>query len=163
MYGIALLAVVFATPARAQVPTGNYTLDASHSDDINRAINDATSNLNFIKKPIARKRLRATNPVPRTLSIEAVGDSIEVVINGDLGLRVKPGGTRDWRGFNGGEKLKVTSTLEGGTLTNVFAAEDGEKRNTYRLRSDGLLELRVHLSSPKLKSPVDYTQVFRRN
>lgn len=146
----------------AQVPTGEYVLDSAQSDDINRAISAATADLNFIKRPIARRRLRAANPAPRTLSIKSVGDSVEVMINGTLGLRVKPGRTRDWRGFNG-EALKVTSSLEHGVLTNTFVADDGEKRNTYRLRPDGMLELNVHLSSPRLKHPVEYTQIFRRS
>lgn len=141
---------------------GTYVIDEAASDDIRAAIDAATRNLNFIKRPIARKRLRATNPPTRSVRIRMVGDSVEVVSNDTIVLRNLPdGAARPWRGFKG-EELQVSTVLADGVLTNTFKAADGERRNTYRLRADGMLELSVRLTSPHLEGPVEYRQVLRR-
>ena len=158
--GALFCTVLAATAARAQVPAGEWVRDFAQSDDINAAINRGTQGLSFIVKPIARKRLRATNPPPQTLSIKSSGNSIDIVLNNDVVLHTSPGASFEWS--YQGEKLHVSTTLEGGVLTNVFKADDGEKSNSYRVRPDGLLELRTRITSHRLKHPVEYVQVFRR-
>jgi hypothetical protein len=144
-----------------QTLAGRWTLDVSASDDINKAIEAATRDMNFIKKPIARKRLRATNPVTPRLVIRMVGDSVDITGDNVTPLRAKADGQpMTWR-FKG-EDLKVITTFEAGVLTNRFIAEDGERINSYRLRTDDTLEQHVRLSSPQLKRPVEYTRVFTR-
>jgi hypothetical protein len=145
---------------QAGLPAGEFVPDASRSDDIAAVINRSTSDLNFIKRPIARKRLKGTNPPPQTISIRSVGDSIDVVVNGNVVLRTKPGTQRKWR-YND-EDLDVTTTLDNGVLTNTFKAGDGLKRNTYRMIDADDLELTVHISSPQLKHDVDYKQILTR-
>lgn len=145
---------------QAGLPAGEFVLDASRSDDVAAVINRSTSDLNFIKRPIARKRLKGSNPPPQKISIRPVGDSIDVVVNETVVLRTKPGARLKWR-YNG-EDLDVTTTLENGVLTNTFKAGDGLKRNTYRMIDADNLELTVHISSPQLKHDVDYTQILKR-
>jgi hypothetical protein len=155
------LVALWSTRLQAQVPAGDYVIEASLGDDINRAIDLATADFNFIKRPLARKRLRSTNPPPRTISMKTIGDSVELVFNDEVVLRTKPDGIPiEWRGFNG-EKLKASSVVEGTSFIVTFAADEGQKRNAYRLRADGLLELLVRVTSPKLKRPVEYTRIFR--
>ena len=150
--------VFFLTQGR--VPAGEWALDPARSDDINAVIDRSTADMNFIKRPIARHRLRATNPAPRNLSIREHGDSIDVILNSDVVLHTAPGAHFKWR-YNG-EDLTVDTSVRNGVLHNTFTAGDGVKQNEYRLRDDGMLELRVHLSSPQLKHDVDYVEVFRR-
>lgn len=156
-----ILPILFSSAARAQAPAGEYMLDGALSESVNVAIDRGTSNLSFIIKPIARKRLRATNPDLQTLVIRNVGDSIDVIVNDDVALRTAPGAEFTWKGFKG-EPIEVTTSLVEGVLTNTFTAPDGVKVNRYRLRGDGLLELRVRMTSKRLKQPIEYTQVFRR-
>jgi hypothetical protein len=159
---LVLTAIAASEVYAAQVPVGEFVLDESLSDDINKAINDATAEMNFIARPIARKRLRSTNPPTTVVTIETIGDSVEVTSDGRISLRAKPDGIpMKWAAFKN-ENLQVTTTFENGVLTNVFAAGDGSRTNRYVLRDNDLLEMRVTISSPRLEKPVEYTRVYRR-
>ncbi|HEX6560078.1 MAG TPA: hypothetical protein VF021_11465 [Longimicrobiales bacterium] len=161
MKAIILAAIVFAAgTANAQVPSGSYTAITSGNEG-NVAIEQATADLNFIKRPIARRRLRKANPVMRTLAIRVVGDSVEVTLNDQWILRTKLGSIREWRGYNS-EPLQVSTELKDGVLTNTFVARDGKKQNRYVLRGDEL-ELQVRITSPRLRHAVEYVQRFRKS
>ena len=81
---------LFPAAASAQIPVGEYLLDESLSDDINIAINTATADMNFIARPIARKRLRSTNPPTRIVTIEEFGDSVQVTSDHLISVRPNP-------------------------------------------------------------------------
>ena len=155
-----LLTMTCAAAAHAQVPVGEYVAVPNGGSQIDEAINRATADFNFIKRAVARHRLHATNPVARSLTIANNGDVVDVTLNGNLRVSNRVGATIPWR-YNG-ESMKVTTSLEGGVLTNTFVADDGEKRNRYVLRSDGMLQLDVVVTSPQLKRPLEYTQLFRK-
>jgi hypothetical protein len=156
-----IVALLTQNSAAAQAPVGIWVAVDPSGGAINTAIANAAHDFNFIVRSIAKKRLRAANPIPRTLSISESGGSIEVVLNGNLRVRAKPGSTITWRGPDN-DPVKVTTVLEGDALTQTFVADDGTKRNRYRVRSDGQLQLDVHVTSSKLKRPLDYTQLFRK-
>jgi hypothetical protein len=159
---IAVMLVVASVLAGQEALAGSYVRDVAASDDINKVIHAATTDFNFIKRLIARKRLRDVNPPTNTLVIKMVGDSIEFLTNGNITLRSKPNsGPMDWRGFRG-ELFSVETTYTDGVLTHTFTAGDGQRRNSYTLQSDGSLVQHVRLTSPQLKRPVEYRQVFRR-
>lgn len=144
-----------------QAFSGSYVFDAARSDDIRHAIDVATADLNFIKRPVARSRLRATNTPARTVTIRMVADSVEITTDSTTVLRIKSDGRAiDWRYH--GEALRVTSTFAADTLTNTFVAEDGQRVSSYALRPDGALQVHVRITSPQLKHAVEYTLVFRR-
>lgn len=160
MKAIILAAILFVTSsATPQVPTGSYTAITS-GNEVNVAIEQATADFNFIKRPIARWRLRKVNPVVRTLEIRTVGDSVEVTLNNEWTVRTKVGSTREWRGFNN-EPLQVRTELDGGVLTNTFVAHDGTKENRYVVRGDEL-DLEVRITSPRLRHAVQYVQRLRK-
>jgi hypothetical protein len=148
--------------AFAQIPVGEYLLDESLSDDINVAINTATADMNFIARPIARKRLRSTNPPTRIVTIEEFGDTVQVTSDHQISVRSKPDGVpMKWSAFKG-ELLDVTTVIENGILCNTFSAGDGARINRYTLREDGMLEMSVTVSSPRLRRPLEYKRVYRR-
>ena len=153
---------LFPAAASAQIPVGEYLLDESLSDDINIAINTATADMNFIARPIARKRLRSTNPPTRIVTIEEFGDSVQVTSDHLISVRSKPDGIpMKWSAFKG-EPLNVTTVFENGILSNTFSAGDGARTNRYALREDGTLEMLVTINSPRLRRPVEYKRVYRR-
>lgn len=144
------------------IPVGEYVLDESLSDDVNEAINASTASMNFIARPIARKRLRSTNPVTRVVTIEEVGDSVVVTSDRQIVVRAKPDGIpMRWTAFRG-EELQVTTTFEDGVLVNTFSAGDGARTNRYILREDGLLEMLITITSPRLHRPLEYRRIYRR-
>ena len=157
--GVLLLAFLQA-PTQAGV-WGSYTVDAERSDDISRVINAATADMNFIVRPIARKRLRNANPPSKSVSIKSLGDSIEVVVNASVILRSKPDGRpMAWR--YDGDDYVVETLLSDSALTQTFIGDDGRRINRYRLQADGTLLLEVLLTSPQLRRPVEYRVVFVR-
>lgn len=155
---------VLAHPGHAQQSlAGTYVADAAASEDIGRVIDAATASMSFIKRPIARKRLRATNPPTRTIDIMMRGDTLELVADSSVSVATIPNGAPiRWSGFKG-EAMTVTTSLEAGVLDYVFDAKDGRRHNRYHLREDGALELTVTLTSPRLPGPVTYVRVFRRS
>lgn len=158
----ASVSVQDANAQAAALPVGEYVLDESLSDDVEEAINASTASMNFIARPIARKRLRSTNPITRVVTIEAVGDSVVVTSDRQIVVRAKPDGVpMPWSAFRG-EELQVTTTFENGILVNTFSAGDGARTNRYILREDGLLEMLITITSPRLKRPVEYKRVYRR-
>jgi hypothetical protein len=159
---IALLTASATADALAQAPVGEYLLDETLSDDINTAINVSTASMNFIARPIARKRLRSTNPVTRVITIEELGDSVIITSDREIVVRAKPDGIpMKWTAYKG-EELMVTTTYEDGVLFNRFSAGDGARTNRYALREDGMLEMQVTITSPRLKEPLVYKRVYRR-
>jgi hypothetical protein len=141
---------------------GSYTVDTERSDDVQRVINAATVDMNFIVRPIARKRLRNANPPSKSVSIKSLGDSIEVVVNGNVILRSKPDGRpMDWR--YDGDDYEVETLLSDSVLTQTFVGDDGRRVNHYRLQPDGTLLLEVLLTSPQLRRPVEYRVVYVRS
>lgn len=165
MVRFALVVAAFALlpqAASAQIPVGEYLIDEALSDDINVAINAATADMNFIARPIARKRLRSTNPPTRVVTIEEIGDSVQVTSDHQIAVRSKPDGVpMKWSAFKG-EQLEVTTVIDNGILSNTFSAGDGARTNRYTLRDDGMLEMLVTISSPRLRRPVEYKRVYRR-
>jgi hypothetical protein len=157
---VAVLCVAASLQAQESL-TGSYVADAGASDDIHQRIDEAIHDFNFIKRAVARKRLRAVNPPVQALAIKLSADSVEVITDGATVLRTPANGDPiPWR--YRGEDLRVSSKLEGGTLITTFVSSDGERQNHYTLMPDGSIELRVRLSSPQLKRAVEYRRVFRR-
>lgn len=162
VFCVSVLAAALPGTLPAQIPVGEFVLDETLSDDINQAINDATSSMNFIARPIARKRLRSTNPPTNVVTIEVFGDSVDVTSDGKISVRAKPDGIpMKWSALKG-EPLNVTTTVEGGVLINVFSAGDGSRTNRYLLKENDLLEMHVTISSPRLAKPVEYKRIYRR-
>jgi hypothetical protein len=165
LYSLVLLLLcsgIIPSAAAAQIPVGEFVIDETLSDDINTAINEATSGMNFIARPIARKRLRSSNPPTNVVTIETIGDSVVVTSDARISVRAMPDGIpMKWSAFKG-EPLDVTTTFEDGVLTSVFAAGDGSRTNRYTLKENDLLEMHVTVSSPRLERPVEYKRVYRR-
>lgn len=166
---ISLLALVLAllapAMARAQTPRleGTYTYVASASDDIGKAIEQGTAKMNFITRPIARGRLRKTNPVYRTVMIAHTPTEVRVTTDGRAPI-VSPadGAPIRWKREDG-EELDVSTEWEDGALEQTFEAPDGKRVNVYRLSPDGrTLTMTVTVTSPRLPAPITYDLAYAR-
>ncbi len=163
-----LLAFAFAAPAegRAQANAsleGTFTYDAAASDNLNQAIDAAVRDMNFALRPVARGRLRRTNQPYQRLRISHDAQQVSVVMDGRDAIVTPANGTPvDWTREDG-EKLKVSTEWENGTLEQTFRAEDGQRVNTYSVSGDGrTLTLQVTVTSPRLKKPLTYKLVYSR-
>lgn len=164
----ALLAVVLVAPAPGSAQgvaalDGTFTYNAAASDNINAAIDAAVRDMNFALRPIARGRLRKTNTPYQRLTISHTAQQVTVTTDARRPIVSPANGTPvDWTREDG-EKLKVSTEWENGTLEQTFKAEDGQRVNVYSVSSDGrTLNMRVTVTSPRLKKPLVYNLKYNR-
>jgi hypothetical protein len=151
--------------ARAQAGTiaGTFTLDRQASDNVEKAINSAVKDMNFITRPIARGRLQKTNQPYRQVSIATAGANTVVTIDKLPPRQAPSNGTPvDWTRADG-EKMKLSMRWENGQLIETFKPEDGQRVNAYTLSPDGqTLTMNVTITSPRLPKPLTYKLAFRK-
>jgi hypothetical protein len=142
---------------------GTYTFVADSSANIDAAIDTAVTDMNFIKRPIARSRLKKTNPIYRRIVISRAPREIWVEFRSGAPVVTPADGSAVKWTRDDGEVFDVSSSWEGSTLTQRFKAEDGERVNVFRLNPDGrTLTLDVTVSSEQLPKPMTYSLVYRR-
>jgi hypothetical protein len=156
------LPLLFAAPPSPGL-AGTYRLDRQASDDIDQAIEKAVSKTNFIVRTIARGRLHKTNPMIQQLIIAFPDTRVSVANDGHPAMVVPLGGTSVKWTRDDGETFDVRATLQNGTLTTTYVAEDGTRTNTYTPAADGKgMMMHVTVSSPHLPQPLQYQLAFVR-
>lgn len=142
---------------------GTFVYVAEGSDDIDRAIQQAVSGMNFITRPIARGRLKKTNAPYGSLSLSHTPSQVTVTTDGRAPIVTPASGEPAKWTREDGEVLDVSTEWQNGRLVQTFAAEDGKRVNVYSLGADGnTLSLQVTVSSPRLPEPMTYTLRYRR-
>ena len=176
LFAVALLALTGsalgggAPTARAQEAAtaerklqGTFNYSAANSDDIDKSIDKAVADMNFIVAPIARSRLTKTNTIYRKVSIEFSGNQVSIVTGNRAAIRTSLTGTPIKWTREDGEVLDYSTTLNGDTIRQKFVAKDGQRVNEYTPGADGqTLTMKVTISSPKLNEPLTYRLIYRR-
>lgn len=151
------------TLADATELAGFYTASDQQAT-IDAAIDKAVAQMSFIKRPIARSRLKKTNPSYRTITITIAGEVLEIQFDDRKPIRMRDDGRPTEWTREDGEVFKVSAKQQERTLVQTFEAEDGERINTFSLGPAGReLSLQVTIKSPQLPTPVEYTLAFTRN
>ena len=156
-----LVAPVSAQSAAANAWLGSWTYATQPSDVIDRAIERGIDDMNFAIKPIARRRLRATNDPYATVELRMADGRVTTVLEGRAITSPADGSTIDWRREDG-EVLKVATALRNGTLVQTFTAEDGLRENVYSVAADGRLTIQVTIRSDRLPAPIVYRLLYDR-
>ena len=161
-----VVAPLAATTLQAQPGSiaGTFTLDRQASDNVEKAINSAVKDMNFVTRPIARGRLNKTNQPYQTVTIATSGANTTVTID-KLPPRTAPsnGTPINWTRPADGEKMKLSMKWEGSHLIETFKPEDGQRVTEYSLSPDGAtLTMHVTITSPRLPKPLQYKLVFRK-
>lgn len=161
---VSLLAVALSIPsAAAEGLEGRYVFVSAASSDVNAAIETAVAKMNFIKRPIARSRLKKTNPVYQQLSITSAPNGFTIAFDDRRPVTAPTDGTVVKWTREDGEVFDVTMRVQGNTLVETFKAEDGARENSFRIEPDGALTLNVVLTSDQLPEPVKYSLRYRRS
>jgi hypothetical protein len=164
LVGLALLAAPAAEAGAQGMPLqGTFVYTAEGSDNLEQAIQQATSRMNFVTRPIARSRLKKTNSVYQKIAIGRTADEVSIAFDARAPV-VSPasGSAVRWRREDG-EMFDVTTTGGNGSLQQTFKAEDGERVNTFTLAPDGnTLTMNVTITSPRLPQPLTYRLRYRR-
>lgn len=156
----------FASETRAEPEQvelyGRYVLMAQDGERIETAIDAVVAKMNFIKRPIARSRLKKTNPLSQRIAIARTTSHIEIAFDDHVRVQMPVSGApAKWK-RDDGELLDVSAVWESGALVQTFKAEDGQRINTYRLKAERDLTLDVEVTSDQLPSPLRYRLLYRR-
>jgi hypothetical protein len=138
-------------------------LDSKASDDIPTAIDAAVSQFGFLKRTIARSRLRKIATPPQRLVISYNSSHVNIT-DERRPTRTIPtdGSSVDWT-TPAGEKVKAHSAWEGDRLRLSLSTANGQEVDIFSIdRADDRLNLDVAISSPQLPQPLVYRLVFRR-
>lgn len=142
---------------------GVYVYAPAHADSahITQAIEEATADMNFMQRGIARKRLESsTHPFDR-FQVSFVGERVLLRINHheyDLPLN---GHSAKMTGLTG-EKVNVSATLHGEDLRQVFQGAKGARYLDYRFGTDGSVLLHTSIESEYLPHHIEYSLRYRR-
>ncbi|HEY7642579.1 MAG TPA: hypothetical protein VH814_22790 [Steroidobacteraceae bacterium] len=160
---LAVLAVAPRAHADNAVLPGVYINDQQNGAAIGTAIETAIEKMNFIKRPIARSRLKKTNAAHHRVTIGLTAQEISVAFDNAQPVRMPAdGSTAKWTREDG-EVFDVSARWTNDRLVQSFKAPDGERINTFALGSEGrALEVQVEVRSPQLPEPVRYALTFVR-
>jgi RNase P/RNase MRP subunit p29 len=158
------LTVSVAAAAQADDPAlqGTFVNEQQSTTTIETAIETAVAKMNFIKRPIARSRLKKTNEAHRRVEIEIGGGQISVAFDGRKPVQMPADGSTIRWTREDGETFDVHAAWDGERLVETFKAEDGTRANAFSVSADGQLTLQVTLTSPQLDRPLVYALTFSR-
>jgi hypothetical protein len=163
LVALLLLTLVVSVAFADEPLAGHYRLDAKASDNVGAAIESQTASMNFITRPIARGRLKKTNPAYDSIVIAFPAPNTSITLDQRKPIVFPSNGTAVKWTREDGEKFDVSGKEANGALTQVFVAEDGRRTNVYTLSPDGrTMTLNVTVESPRLPKPVRYKLVYHR-
>lgn len=132
------------------------------ADGIDAAIEASADALSPMLRGLGRKKLKATNPVPKGMRIAVKGDVLELTIDGK-GFKAGLDGKPDSQKSSEGDAVKVSFKFRDGKLVQFIDGAKGDRHNYIRLSEDGnRLTMKVKVSSSHLPVPVEYKLTFKR-
>jgi hypothetical protein len=144
---------------------GTYLIDdPSALPKIKKAVNQVADQMGIFVASIARDRLMEANKPAQKLVITVSGNEVTTQFDNDQAIRTTAdGSTVDWTRDNG-EKVRVTTSWIGTTLTRAVSSKDATRTSTFSLDPGGnILTLGVQITSGHLPQPLTYQLTYRRN
>lgn len=143
------------------IPAGTWRFVPEQSEEIDEAVDQAVSHMNFLVRGIARSRLRGANKPISQIVIDYPDDNVYILFRSDEPPTITPQ-SGEFVPYTraDGEVVQVKTELEQGVIRQFFDSDDGQKEHVYRLRPDGNMALEVTVFSEKLREPFTYTWVF---
>jgi hypothetical protein len=141
-----------------------YEFVPEQSDDVRSAIERAIAHMNFITRPIARRRLIKANRLSPRLTFDVRSDTIAVTFDGvNPIVTPRSGEVVAWIRGQTREMYEVRIVQSGDTLRQEIATDDGKRENYFLFLEGGArIELHVVLTADRLPRPLNYTLIFRR-
>jgi hypothetical protein len=136
---------------------------ASAEETARRAAIDKTiGTLFFAIRGIARSRLSNGTKIDPWVSFAFGQGQIRMrVPSATDAASPEQGSTVDY--VNDGDRVRLSQRLAGGTLTQIFTADEGRRMNEWTLAPDArTLVLKVTVTSSKLRIPLVYTLTYQR-
>jgi hypothetical protein len=162
--GLGSASGALAEPALPYAPfVGHYRAVSASAGaaQIERAIEEGTSSMSILIRPIARKRLKGVNPMYESIRIYERAGGLVTDYEGRsyaAGLDGKPRRNVD----PDGSAVMVSYRVDGDTLLARYVAADGEKSFSFHLTSDKEVDVDVTLASDRLPRPISYKLDYLR-
>jgi hypothetical protein len=161
-FAAVLLAFPLAVFAADGPLEGTFVAKGSAQGTIDAAIDKGVAEMNFVKRPIARRRLKSTNLPYGRVVIQRSPQTISVTFDANTPIVMPLDGTPiKWTRADG-EVFDVHAQSRDDRLVQTFKSEDGQRVNEFSLAGNDGLQLSVTISSPQLPTPVTYTLEFVR-
>jgi len=131
--------------------------------DITAAIEKCTEEMSFIKRPIARSRLKKLNPAYQRVVLSRSGAEFAIQFEDRQPIRVPADGKAIAWTREDGEKFMVSVKAAPDALAQHYQGEDGERNNRFRMDATGTtLTLEVTVKSQKLPKALTYELIYKR-
>ncbi len=163
------LALAFAAslPTAAQAPDheGRYVVvDASRGARArDAAVEDVVEDMNFIARPIARRRLTEGLPIHSSVELHREGDRLRVKIGTFYELFAPTNDSRHPLTDALGTELRGRHRWDGNTLVQRFATDDATVTLRLTFSSDGAtMQLHTRIHAERLPSDVVFSVAYRR-
>ena len=152
-----------AAVAQAPSMNGTFVFTAQGSDNVEDVIKAGTARMTFIKRPIARSRLKKTNQPYQSVTIEHTPAQVSVQTDNRKPILTPADGKSIKWTREDGEVFDVNTVWEQGKLKEMFVAGDGSRENLFSVSADGtILTMQVTIRSPQLPAPIVYEVDYKR-
>ncbi len=144
--------------------SGSYRYVGTPEQDhakIQESIEAAITNLGWLGRKIAAKRLANHKELPRSIVIARAGEQVSVTMGNYDAIAPIDGSERAVVGPNGRD-AKLSYRLGNDRILQYFVFEHAMRKSTYRLNAAGQLVMSVLMTSEKLASPIEYELVYDR-
>jgi len=139
------------------------TWKLASTPNIGAAIERCTDEMSFIKRPIARSRLKKLNPAYQRIVLTRVGGEFVIQFEERQPIRLPADGKAVAWTREDGEKFLVSARPSVDALAQHYQGEDGERDNRFRVDPGGkALTLDVIVKSQKLPKPLTYSITYSR-
>ena len=164
-----LLLMLCASIAMAQDATLSFSLaqsKGSATSMVHDKIEAIVDDMNFIKRPFARSKLKDGNAVCSKIIIKRQGPNISTQCesNGKVFTTPADGTKKKVIGSDNESEYILSQKLDGNTLVQVFRSENGDRTSTYVWDpAKKAMTLSIKLTSSKLPRPMTYSLNYRMN
>ncbi len=157
------LSLLCVSGLSAQEPSWQGIWKLASTPDMAGTIEQCTAEMSFIKRPIARARLKKLNPAYQRILLTRSGTEITFQFEERQPLRVASDGKPMAWTREDGEKFMVSVKFSPDGLVQHYQGEDGERTNQFRVDAAGKnLTLNVTVKSQKLPKPLVYSLSYVR-
>jgi hypothetical protein len=126
------------------------------------AIEKVVQEMLFIKRPIARGRLKDRNKIAVAWSFATAGGQIKSTAEGIMSWSSPENGAPADVKTSTGDDAKLTQKMSDNKLTQIFTTKEGKREDIFTLAADGTLTLSVVLTSEQLPIPLQYTLTYKK-
>jgi hypothetical protein len=155
-----VLPFLLAAPLAAQSVAGDWHL--ATAPDVPGIIDGATAPMNFITRPIARGKLKKTNPVYQRIRINRTPAEFVLQYDERAPQHMPADGKAVAWTREDKEVFQISARVEKDDLVQHYQAEDGERTNVFHVDpATHLLSMAVTIKSKRLPAPVVYTITYK--